>query len=114
VTVSFARIAFISAKFLWTNHGRLLITTQALMIAPLQSEFPLRVAVCAWCKPKRRGVGPGTNPDPISHGICPRHFKKLKLELLMKKDAGHPVHAITTPSRRRRTPLNHPELKYQA
>jgi hypothetical protein len=84
------------------------------MIAPLQSEFPLRVAVCAWCKPKRRGVEPGTNLNPISHGICPRHFKKLKLELLMKKDAGHPAHVIATPLRRRRTPLNHPELNYQA
>jgi hypothetical protein len=84
------------------------------MIAPLQSEFPLRVAVCAWCKPKRRGVEPRTSPDPISHGICPRHFNKLKLELLMKKDAGHPALAMATPSRRHRTPLNHPELNYPA
>ncbi|HEV2435105.1 MAG TPA: hypothetical protein VG077_03835 [Verrucomicrobiae bacterium] len=112
MTVASALIAFTSARMLWTNHRRSLITIHALMIAPLQSEFPLRVAVCAWCKPKRRGVDPGTNPDPISHGICPRHFKKLKLELLMKKDAGHPAQAVATPSRRRRTPLNHPELSY--
>ena len=42
-----------------------------------QTEFPLRVAVCAWCRPKERGDGVGA----ISHGICPRHLRKLKTAL---------------------------------
>lgn len=41
-----------------------------------QIEFPLAVAVCAWCKPKERGTGVGA----LSHGICLRHLRKLKLE----------------------------------
>jgi hypothetical protein len=41
-----------------------------------QIEFPLTVAVCAWCKPKERGATVGA----LSHGICMRHLKKLKLE----------------------------------
>jgi hypothetical protein len=41
-----------------------------------QIEFPLAVAVCAWCKPKKRG----TSVVALSHGICLRHLKKLKLE----------------------------------
>jgi hypothetical protein len=41
-----------------------------------QIEFPLPVAVCAWCKPKEQGTGAGVS----SHGICLRHLKKLKLE----------------------------------
>jgi len=41
-----------------------------------QIEFPLGVAVCAWCRPKERATGLG----PLSHGICLRHLKKLKLE----------------------------------
>ena len=43
----------------------------------LQIEFPLAVAVCAWCQPVERGSGLGT----LSHGICPRHFRKLEREL---------------------------------
>jgi hypothetical protein len=43
-----------------------------------QVEFPLSVAVCAWCAPKERGKGLGS----ISHGICMRHLRKLKLEML--------------------------------
>jgi hypothetical protein len=42
-----------------------------------QIEFPLRVAVCAWCRPKERGDTLGA----ISHGICPRHLRKLRLQL---------------------------------
>jgi hypothetical protein len=42
-----------------------------------QIEFPLGVAVCAWCEP----VEPGASVGEFSHGICPRHLKKLKLEL---------------------------------
>jgi hypothetical protein len=84
------------------------------MIAPLQSEFPLRVPVCAWCKSKNRSADPGNSPGPVSHGICPRHLRKLKLELQMRKNGGHAAPATASHSRRRRTPFNHPQLNYQA
>jgi hypothetical protein len=41
-----------------------------------QIEFPLAVAVCAWCKPRDQGALAGS----LSHGICLRHLKKMKLE----------------------------------
>jgi hypothetical protein len=43
-----------------------------------QTEFSLAVAICAWCKPNERGSGLGA----ISHGICLRHLRKLKLQTL--------------------------------
>jgi hypothetical protein len=79
------------------------------MIVFLQSEFPLLVAVCAWCKPKNR-----SEDLSISHGICPRHFRKMRLELQIMKDGGHPAPATAAHSRRRRAPFNHPQLNYQA
>ena len=84
------------------------------MSALWQSEFPLRVAVCAWCKPKNRGAGPDNSPGPVSHGICPRHFKKLKLELQSKKNGGHAAPATARRSRPRKAVFNHPQLNYQA
>ena len=42
-----------------------------------QIEFPLAVAVCAWCRPRELGGGLGTQ----SHGICPRHLRKLRQDL---------------------------------
>jgi hypothetical protein len=50
--------------------------TAALTRTASQIEFPLAVSVCAWCKPKERGPTVGA----LSHGICMRHLKKLKLE----------------------------------
>ncbi len=44
--------------------------------APRQIEFPLKVPVCAWCRPRELGGGLGA----ISHGICPRHFRQLLLD----------------------------------
>jgi hypothetical protein len=41
-----------------------------------QIEFPLKVAVCAWCKPQDQGTTMGT----LSHGICLKHLRKLKLQ----------------------------------
>ncbi len=43
-----------------------------------QIEFPLLVPVCAWCKPSLK-----RNPDArdISHGICPRHLKAMRLQI---------------------------------
>lgn len=42
-----------------------------------QIEFPLAVAVCAWCRPHE----PGASLGALSHGICPRHLRKLRLDL---------------------------------
>jgi hypothetical protein len=42
-----------------------------------QIELPLAVAVCAWCEPRELGGGVGA----MSHGICPRHLRKMKLEV---------------------------------
>ncbi len=47
-----------------------------------QIEFPLVVAVCAWCRPRELSTGLGA----LSHGICPRHLRKLKLELRRTAD----------------------------
>lgn len=44
---------------------------------PRQIEFPMMVAVCAWCEPDERGASLGA----ISHGICPRHLRKLEHEV---------------------------------
>ena len=43
-----------------------------------QIEFPLAVAVCAWCKPRSRGASSVFE----SHGICPRHLRSLKSEIM--------------------------------
>ncbi len=42
-----------------------------------QIEFPMHVAVCAWCRPKAAGPP----PPGQSHGICPRHLKKMRAQL---------------------------------
>ncbi|HLH55811.1 MAG TPA: hypothetical protein VKY92_19575 [Verrucomicrobiae bacterium] len=42
-----------------------------------QTEFSLAVAICAWCKPGERGGGLGA----VSHGICLKHLRKLKLQV---------------------------------
>jgi hypothetical protein len=39
-----------------------------------QAEFPLAVAVCAWCRPQR-GAAPRV---VLSHGICPRHLQQMR------------------------------------
>jgi hypothetical protein len=49
-----------------------------------QIEFPLVVAVCAWCKPRELGARLGA----LSHGICPRHLRKMKLELEVERKSG--------------------------
>jgi hypothetical protein len=51
------------------------------MADALQIEFPLAVAVCAWCRPVKRRDGSALDSQGISHGICPRHFRKLEREL---------------------------------
>ena len=80
----------------------------------LQNEFPLWVSVCAWCKPKTRGAASGNSPGAITHGICPRHLKKLKLELQMKKAGIHLDSPPAARSRRRKDVFDHPQLDYQA
>ena len=42
-----------------------------------QLDLSLPVAICAWCKPLERGGGVGQ----LSHGICPGHLRKIKLEI---------------------------------
>lgn len=81
------------------------------MMVPLQCEFPLRVAVCAWCKPQDRGVDPGATLDPVSHGICPRHLRKLKQKLQVAKNLGLSMHPTAVHSRRAGA-FRHPELNY--
>ena len=68
--------------------------------ASRQSVFPLRVAVCAWCKPRELGAGVGA----LSHGICPRHFRemKIKLEGRLPGREGAPVGQRTRRPRGRR------------
>jgi hypothetical protein len=63
-----------------------------------QPEFPLRVAVCAWCRP----VELGTTVGVLSHGICPRHFREMKLKLQNNRRGGAdvPVRPQTRRSRR--------------
>ena len=80
------------------------------LIVPLQHELPLRVPVCAWCKPKKGGVELGASLGAISHGICPRHLKQLQLE--MAKDLGDPGPAVPMRARRRKGVFQHPELNY--
>lgn len=58
-----------------------------------QIEFPLAVSICAWCRPGDLGNGLGAQ----SHGICPRHFRKLQQEL-QRLQAG----LSAVPARRRR------------
>lgn len=41
-----------------------------------QFQFPMPVAVCAWCEPQARS----NSSLVLSHGICLRHLKKVKLE----------------------------------
>jgi hypothetical protein len=55
-----------------------------------QTEFSLKVAICAWCKPNERGSGLGA----ISHGICLRHlrFVKLQTQGLLRKRVAHLAH----------------------
>ena len=65
-----------------------------------QTELPLRVAVCAWCEPRELGATLGA----LSHGICPRHFRELKVGL----QSSHPGRAgeAVGPRPRRSRKLN--------
>jgi hypothetical protein len=63
-----------------------------------QPEFPLRVAVCAWCKPRELGATLGA----LSHGICPRHFREMKLKLQNSRRGGEGVPVRPQAGRSRR------------
>jgi hypothetical protein len=56
-----------------------------------QTEFRMSVAVCAWCKPKEQHESFGL----LSHGICLRHLRKMKLEAqgIVLKRTGRPLPA---------------------
>ncbi|HWV99875.1 MAG TPA: hypothetical protein VNZ64_09310 [Candidatus Acidoferrum sp.] len=58
----------VSIQNLWRREAHRMIAAQI--------EFPLVVAVCAWCKPQNRAASIGT----LSHGICLKHLRKLKLQ----------------------------------
>lgn len=49
-------------------------------MAAEQIELRIAVPLCAWC------IGAEAmrerEPDEVSHGICPRHLKKLKAQIL--------------------------------
>jgi hypothetical protein len=47
---------------------------------PQQTEFTMSVPVCAWCKPRSGAV----SLTVLSHGICPRHLKKMRSKLQSK------------------------------
>jgi hypothetical protein len=64
--------------------------------AGAQIELPLSVPVCAWCKPD---TGRGLNAALISHGICARHLKELKMSL--NPPAAGSAKAPPRPSRRK-------------
>jgi hypothetical protein len=49
-----------------------------------QIEFPLAVAVCAWCRPKSKAAA---NMPVLSHGICPRHLRKMRMQLKLSQRA---------------------------
>ena len=48
----------------------------AIDMGASQIEFSMPVPVCAWCEPRK----PGATRVAVTHGICPRHFRQLKLE----------------------------------
>jgi hypothetical protein len=73
---------------------------------PKQIELPFRVTVCAWCRPGESAEG----PVPISHGICPRHFRQMllnahasfssagvKAAVSLARDSHRPVQVELTP-----------------
>src|SRR5512133_3267827 len=63
-------------------------------MAAEQIELRMAVPVCAWCR--RKGDPSGTESGEISHGICPRHRKKLEAEMhrLMGDKSSPPVTAV--------------------
>jgi hypothetical protein len=66
----------------------------------LQIEFPLAVAVCAWCRPNELGAAVGE----VSHGICLRHLRKLRLDL--QKRAVPPKQKKSAPAKLRPVTLS--------
>jgi len=64
-----------------------------------QLDLSLPVAICAWCKPR----GPLGEIGSLSHGICPRHLRKFKLEvqgILPKRRRRAPAHSTQEESTR--------------
>lgn len=83
------------------------------MDIPQQGELPIRVAICAWCKPKNRAGELGAELGSISHGICARHLKQFKLELQKRKGVAPASPAAVGRTRRSKTlTIFHPELNY--
>ena len=72
--------------------------------ADRQIEFSMAVPVCAWCEPRK----PGVTRVAVTHGICPRHFKQLKLET--QKIYCHPAEESPAPARKPLVRLAQTEL----
>jgi len=72
--------------------------------AARQIEFSMAVPVCAWCEPRQ----PGADTVAVTHGICPRHFKQLKLET--QKIFCPPSASAPAPVRKQPVRLAQPEL----
>jgi hypothetical protein len=64
------------AGYAWSVAFSNLRQREADRMIAAQIEFPLTVAVCAWCKPQAPSARMGT----LSHGICLKHLRKLKLQ----------------------------------
>jgi hypothetical protein len=45
-----------------------------------QIEFPMSVAICAWCQPAK----PGERIGAHTHGICLRHFRMMRIDLMKR------------------------------
>ena len=67
---------FLVDKYVKKAHKEYVVTSVISHMTASQTEFSLSVAICAWFKPNERGSGLGA----ISHGICLRHLRKLKLQ----------------------------------
>lgn len=76
----------------------------AIEPAASQTEFLMAVPVCAWCEPRQ----PGDTRVPVTHGICPRHLRQLKLET--RKIYCPPTDGAPTPARKPLVLPAQPEL----
>ncbi len=71
-------------------------------MAAEQIELRLAVPVCAWCKRKANPCS--ADAAETSHGICPRHLKMLRAEMLVLKGEVAPAHKSVVRRLRRSEP----------
>ena len=68
------------------------VGTSPTVVLNAQIEFPLSVPVCAWCKP---GLKRGLESRALTHGICPRHLRVMRLKM---QNAPAPARRHVNPS----------------